>query len=74
VNYIGNVDYNAGSYIVTFSAKDVRTTFNISITDDNILEMTEEFNLTIISISPSVRIFSGNIQEANVIIIDNDGK
>ena len=61
-------------YIVTFSAEDVRITFNISITDDNILEMIEEFNLTISSTSPSARIFSGNIQEANVFITDNDGK
>ena len=57
-----------------FSAEDVRITFNISISDDNILEMIEEFNLTISSTSPSARIFSDNIQEANVFIIDNDGK
>jgi len=61
-------------YIVTFSAEDVIVTFNISIIDDNILEMIEDFNLTIFSISPSARIFSGNIQETNVFIIDNDGK
>ena len=56
-----------------FSAGDVRVTFNISITDDNILETTEEFNLTISSISSS-RIFASNIQQATVFIIDNDGK
>ena len=74
VKYLGGVDYNAGLYIVTFSAEDVIVTFNISIIDDNILEMIEEFNLSIISTSPSARIFSGNIREANVFIIDNDGK
>ena len=55
------------------SAGDVRVTFNISITDDDVLETTEEFNLTISSISSS-RIFAGSIQRATVFIIDNDGK
>ena len=74
MNYVGGVDYNAGLYTITFFAEDVRITFNISINDDNILEMIEEFNLTISSTSPPARIFSGNIQETNVFIIDNDGK
>ena len=48
--------------------------FNVSITDDNILEMVEEFNLTIISTSLSTRIFSDDIQQTTVFITDNDGK
>ena len=71
--YIGNVDYTAGLYNITFSAEDVTTTFNISITDDNLLEAIEEFNLTISSISSS-RILSGNTEQATVFIVDNDGK
>ena len=52
---------------------DIRVTFNITIMDDNVLETTEEFNLAIGSISSS-RIFPGNIQQATVFIVDNDGK
>ena len=71
--YVGNVDYAEGLYSVTISAGDVSVTFNISITDDNTLETTEEFNLEIISISSS-RIFASFIQQATVFLIDNDGK
>ena len=71
--YVGGVDYDVGLYSVMISAGDVRVTFNINITDDNILETTEEFDLTISSISLS-RIFASNIQQATVFVIDNDGK
>ena len=73
-NCIGDVDYDAGLYSVMFSAGEVRVSFNISITDDNILEVTEEFNLTIISNSLPTRIFNGSIKQTTVFIIDNDGK
>ena len=71
--YVGGVDYNAGLSNVMISAGDVRVTFNILINDDNILEATEEFNLTISSISSS-RIFASSIQQATIFIIDNDSK
>ena len=48
--------------------------FNVSITDDVILEMIEKFNLTISFTSLSTRIFSGDIQQATIFITDNDGK
>ena len=48
--------------------------FNVSITDDVILEMIENFNLTISSTSLSTRIFSGDIQQTTIFITDNDGK
>ena len=48
--------------------------FNISITDDNILENNEEFNLTIISTSLPDRIFDGDIQQTTIFIADDDGK
>ena len=72
--YVGNVDYNAGLYNVTFPAGGVRVMFNISITDDNILEMVEKFNLTISSPSLRSRIFSDDIEQTTVFITDNDGK
>ena len=48
--------------------------FNVSITDDSILEMVEKFNLTISSTSLPSRIFSDDIQQTTVFITDNDGK
>ena len=48
--------------------------FNVSITDDNILEMVERFNLTISSTSLPSRIFSDDIEQTTVFITDNDGK
>ena len=72
--HLGDVDYASGLYDVVFPAEDVRTAFNISIIDDNVLETKEEFNLSISSIMSS-RIFSGNIQQVTVFILDsNDGK
>ena len=70
-----DVDYDAGLYSVMFPAGEVTVSFNISITDDNVLEFTvEEFSLTIMSSSFPTRIFSGIIQQTTVFIIDNDGK
>ena len=48
--------------------------FNISITDDNILENVEEFNLTINSTSLPNRILNGDIQQTAISITDDDGK
>ena len=48
--------------------------FNVSITDDNILEMVEKFNLTISSTSLPTRIFTDDIQQTTVFITDNDSK
>ena len=48
--------------------------FNISITDDNILENVEEFNLTINSTSLPNRILNGDIQQTAIFITDDDGK
>ena len=73
-NSIGDVDYDAGLYSVMFAAGEVAVSFNISITDDNVLEVVEEFSLTIMSNSFPTRIFSGIIQQTTVFIIDNDGK
>ena len=73
INHAGDVDYN-GLGNITFSAGDVRVMFNVSITDDNILEMIEKFNLTISSTSLPIRIFMGDIQQITVLITDNDGK
>ena len=48
--------------------------FNISITDDNILENIEKFNLTINSTSLPNRILNRDIQQTTIFITDDDGK
>ena len=73
INHAGDVDYN-GLDNITFSAGDVRVMFNVSITDDDILEMVEKFNVTISSTSLPTRIFTGDFQQTTVLITDNDGK
>ena len=73
INHVGDVDHK-GLDNITFSAGDVRVMFNVSITDDDIFEMVEKFNLTISSTSLPIRIFMGDIQQTTVLITDNDGK
>ena len=71
---IGHVDYNAGLFNILLPAGELGMAFNISITDDNILENVEEFNLTINSTSLPNRILNGDIQQTAIFITDDDGK
>ena len=68
------MDYNAGLFTIILPAGEFRMEFNISITDDNILENDEEFNLTIISTSLPDRLLDGGIQQTTIFIADDDGK
>ena len=43
----GGIDYDSGSYTVTFSAGQTSMSFDVPINDDNILEDDEGFILTI---------------------------
>ena len=67
-------DYSDELFIVELPAGEFRITFNISISDDDVLENVEEFNLTINSTSLPDRIFDGGIQQTTIFIIDDDGK
>ena len=75
----GGVDYNSGPYSVTFPTGDtivpfkVPITFDVPINDDNILENTEMFTLTIDPSLPS-RVTVGNPDRSTVTILDNDGE
>ena len=40
-------DYDSGPYIATFTAQQTRVAINISITDDDLFEGIEKFNLVI---------------------------
>jgi len=68
-----NVDYKSGPYNVTVLARNTTGFLSIMLNDDELLESTEEFNLTIDLSSFPVGIFPGNHIEALVVIVDNDG-
>ena len=72
-NITGGVDYDSGPYTVSFPAGAIRASFNITI-DDNVLETTENFSLTIATSSLPTGITRGNPSSATVIILDNDRK
>jgi len=68
------VDYNSGPYSVTFPAGVTSVTFDVPITDDNILEGSENFTLTIDQSSLPASVFHGDPGEATVNIVDDDCK
>ena len=65
-------DYISGPYDVLFVSGSTGNVLNITIVDDNLLEPIESFNLTIDSLSGDATI--GNLDNAMISIIDNDGK
>ena len=70
----GGVDYYSGLHNFTFSAGQIDVSFDIFITDDNILERNEIFNLTIANSLPPNRVIAASPHKAvTVIIVDNDG-
>jgi len=66
------VDYNSGPYTVTFTAGQTSTTINVPINDDNILENTESFTVTIMRGPLPTGVTRGDPGSATVIIMDND--
>jgi len=67
-------DYSPGPYILTIPSGDISISFNISITDDNILEIMEEFFLSIDLLSLPDGVTVGNKGNITVVIVDNDRK
>ena len=68
------MDYASGPYTVTFPAGQTTATFNIPITNDMILEINEDFMLTINQTSLPTVVIRGTPGEATVTIVDNDRK
>ena len=68
------MDYDSGPYTVTFSAGETRALFNISINNDNIFEMNENFALTINGSSLPTGVTVSTPNETIVTIVDNEGK
>ena len=68
----GGVDYNSGPYTVTFPIGSTIASFDITISDDGILEDDEMFNISITSITNGHIV--GTPAVATVTIIDNTSK
>lgn len=73
--YVDN-DYGPGPYTLTFPPETVTSLFNISITDDNVLEGNEIFNLTVHVTDTLIvsRVSTGDPSQVTVTILDNDRK
>ena len=68
------MDYDSGPYTVTIPAGQTTATFNVPITDDNILEGNENFTLTINTSSLSNGVTRDDLNQATVTIVDNDDR
>ena len=73
-NLIGGGDYTPGPYIVTIPAGDTIVSFDISITDDGVVEDDEIFRLDIAPESLPYLVSRGNPAVAMVTIVSDDGK
>ena len=68
------MDYTSGPYTVTFPAGVTMVAFDVPITDDMVLEVSENFMLTINETSLPDGITRGTPPEATVTIVDDDRK
>ena len=72
-NFVGG-DYDHEPYTVTIGAGENDVTFSVSITDDNICEEAEKFNLIIDESSLPSGVISSDSKTTSVTIMDNDSK
>ena len=68
------IDYDSGPYPIMISAGQTTGVLNIGINDDNVLEDTERFSLSIRRSSLPTRVILSDPDETTVIIEDDDGK
>ena len=68
------MDYTSGPYTVIIPAGQTTATFNIPITDDMILEIDEDFMLTIDGPSLPTGVTRGTPNVTTVTIVDDDRK
>lgn len=76
ITYVGRVVdyYDSGPFDLIIPAGETVYQFSIEITNDNILEDMEMFNLTINPFSLPANVYVGNLSQTMVLIIDDDGK
>ena len=71
---VGGSDYDAGPYNITIPAGKIHVLFNITITNDNMHEEIEWFELYILTTQDLLnRIYFGKNLTTNISIEDNDG-
>ena len=71
--YIGE-DYEPGPYDVIIPAEMTTVLFNITITNDDVYEGNETFNLVVNVSSLSSNVTVGDISQATITIMNDDGK
>ena len=67
---IGNEDYSPGRYTTTFLAGMTETSFTIAISNDNVYEGNETFDVDIIRSHLPDHVTLGNIHRATLTIVD----
>ena len=73
VHYVDGSDFVFVPHNITFPSESIDNTFSITIQDDDLLEMNETFNVTLLTI-PSSRPISIANGTTTVVIVDNDRK
>ena len=74
IDHISDTDYNTGPYSVTFPAGRTRTSITVTIRDDNVVEVNENFILSIDQSSLPNNVTIGDRSQATVTILDDDCK
>ena len=69
----GGEDYETGPYTVVIPAGMANVLFNISITNDDIYEGNETFNLIVNVTSLPLNVTIGDPNQATIIIFNDDG-
>ena len=69
----GGEDYDSGPYTVTFPAGTTTVPFDVSITDDSVVEGNEDFTVTIDESSLPTGVTRGSPGSATVNIVDTTG-
>ena len=71
--YVGLEDYIGGMKTITIPIDATMQSFTMNITDDNIVECPESFNVAIVSVTGN-GVTTGNVDNVEVTILDDDGK
>ena len=74
MNVIGDIDYKSGPYFVIFSNGSTIALFDVPITNDDVLDVDEEFVLTIDQSSLPDNVMATDPTNSTVTIVDNEGK
>lgn len=76
INYVigKHENYTLGQYNVMLPAGVTRVPFYVPITNDDVLEVNEKFDLIIDLSSLSSNVNAGSIYRTTVLIVDDDGK